>query len=81
MISMSEREALAETDETTEAGLATLQLLRGVRTQLSTQYSILYRAIAAAAKGGRLRRLMLPGGTIQKPFAVRALLPCWVGVE
>lgn len=38
------------------------------------------RIIIAAAKGGQLRRLEA-GSAVQYPFAIRALLPRWVGIE
>lgn len=47
----------------------------------SVHLAILYRTIIAAAQGGRLKRVSLPEGLIQQPFAIRQLLPCWVGVE
>lgn len=41
----------------------------------------IFRTVIAAARGGQLRSLLLPKESIQHPFAVRALLPCWVEVE
>lgn len=38
------------------------------------------RTIIAAAKGGKLRRLRVDR-PVQHPFAIRALLPHWVGVD
>lgn len=43
-----------------------------------------WRTIATAARGGRLKRLRLGNlwnVSFWKPFAVRALLPAWIGVE
>lgn len=42
--------------------------------------SIACRTIVAAARGGQLRRIAHDGG-IQKPYAIRTLLPFWVQVE
>lgn len=43
-----------------------------------------WRTIVSAAGGGRLRRLDIPGycgDALWKPFAVRSLLPAWVGID
>lgn len=45
------------------------------------QHSILCRTVVAAARGGKLQRLDPPFQWLQKPFAVRALLPIWIGVR
>lgn len=46
----------------------------------SLHKKIAIRMVIDAAKGGRLRTI--EGGLeIQAPFAMRSLLPCWVGVE
>lgn len=44
-------------------------------------YRIFFRTIVAAAKSGRLRALEIPRDNLFEPFAVRKLLPCWVGME
>lgn len=44
-------------------------------------FSIAFRTVVAAALGGQLRNLSLPKEAVQQPFAVRELLPFWVGVE
>lgn len=43
--------------------------------------SIASRTVVAAARGGQLRGLEIQECSVQRPFAVRALLPFWVGVK
>lgn len=78
----SDRRKLAKTDEVSEEDLILVEDdPHSHTTQLGAHYSLMYRTIASAARGGKLRRLMLPEFSIQKPFAVRALVPCWVNIE
>lgn len=51
------------------------------RSQGARHHLAISRTIVEAAKEGHLRRLMLSERTTQKPFAIRSLLPYWVGVE
>lgn len=48
-------------------------------------FAIATRTIVAAARGGRLRELdadfFTHDSNLDGPFAVRALLPCWVGIQ
>lgn len=46
----------------------------------SLRFSVVYRTIIAAARGGRLRWLHT-GRDVQRVFAIRSLLPFWVGLE
>lgn len=43
-------------------------------------HSVACRTIIAAARGGHLRHVII-GGHLEQPFAIRALLPHWIGVE
>lgn len=81
------RAELVETEELQEEELTSFELpsspIEGTaEEEQALRCSIAFRTIIAAAKGGRLRslKLSLQDG-FQKPFAVRSLLPCWVGVE
>lgn len=46
-------------------------------------YSIIFRTIIAAARGGRLRQLFLSPevAMMHELFAVRSLLPLWIAIE
>lgn len=74
---------LAVTDEAweEESGLVKDERSLFYNRRLAAHYSVMYRIIAAAARGGKLRRLFIPEPAIQRPFAVRALVPFWVNVE
>lgn len=47
----------------------------------SLHYAIASRVVITAARGGRLRRTRFSNGYTQPPFAIRALLPFWLGLE
>lgn len=44
-------------------------------------YAVATRMIVAAARRGQLKRLRLDKRDLDSPFAIRALLPYWVGIE
>lgn len=73
----------AETGEISEQDLKVIVSSSSIFAdhQMEMHVFAVHRTIAAAARGGKLKRLVLPQGSIQKPFAVRALLPYWIGVE
>lgn len=74
-------EQVSEQDEST---LASFQLPTELPTDkggiLELHNSIATHTIIAAARGGKLKQLAF-NGHIQRPFAVRALLPYWVRLD
>lgn len=82
------RRELVKTEELSEEDLTSFELPSAPLDARSTleeaqdlHTAVVFRIIIAAAKGGRLKRLRLPEQVFQKPFAIRTLLPFWVGVE
>lgn len=59
------------------------------QARANLNHAVALRTILAAARGGRLRLLRInfyreveeEHANIQTPFAIRSLLPCWVGIE
>lgn len=75
---------LAETGEVAEADLASEDSSWDSHffdDRIALYYSVLYCTIVAAARARSLKRLFIPEVAIQKPFAVRALLPSWIDIE
>lgn len=72
-----------ETTVTSFEPPAELPALLDLEANTEINYSVASRTIVAAARGGHLRHLDVNCSTcpIQRPFAVRGLLPFWVGIE
>lgn len=71
-----------DVEEQFEEALITVEApVNDWRSEDAYHRSLTSRAIIAAARGGQLRELRSIGHEPQKPFAIRALLPCWVPME
>lgn len=70
-------------DEVREEALTSLERASSlfISPQLASHFCSVHRTILAAVRGNRLRRLTLPQGVIQRSFAVRTLMPNWIGIE
>lgn len=72
-------------EEPDEAIFASFELPSSLPTTLQgideMHYAIVHRTIVAAARQGKLQRLSCTGEEMQGSFALRSLVPYWVGVE
>lgn len=68
-------------EEQNEAALTAFELSAEEINMDVLNLSIASRTIISAARGGHLRRLTVRGLHVEPPFAIRALMPCWVRVK
>lgn len=85
-VGASDHDDIAISSEVSEQELTSFELPKAslpqdVKSVAALRDAVACRTIVAAARGGQLTHLEIEHSWIQKPFAVRQLLPFWVNIQ